>query len=307
MGTERGVGIDAQARLTMDRVTVSRSIIRPGTGGEIEATVDVPFGAQSAWWIKANYRDIDAAAAFRLGEVRPLPFGAGLSGNAVIDRAPGEPFRLEVHNRAVPRTASGTAPFDGSVVFVIDGSRWSAQQDHRMGSTHVAGDIGGVWNRQAATRSTFEPGGRPLAVTTGDVAEAARYAALFGFASPQIVLDTRGPVSADVSISGTFTEPRFVGTAQSDGLEIPAVGRTAVKAGFDASRRAFNATAIDASVGTATIRGDVLANLDLAGVLRQARRAIARRGGRVVSDPGSPQAARPALRDSHPERHGGRA
>ena len=258
VGRHRGVGIDAQARLTPNNVTVSSATIRPNTGGEVQATVDVPFSAQSPWWIKANYTGIDAATAFRLANVEPLPFGATLSGSAVIDRAPGEPFRLEVHNTSAPRGSAGTAPLDGRVRFVIDGGRWSAEQDHRMGGTHVSGNIGGDWNRQAATRSTFEG---TLAVETTDVAEAARNAALFGLASPAIVMDTRGPMTADVTMSGTFTEPRFVGSARSDGLEIPSLGRTAVTADFDASRRAFNATNIIASVGSTSVRGDVFADL----------------------------------------------
>jgi outer membrane protein assembly complex protein YaeT len=262
IGTESGVSIDAESRLTLDRIVVSRSIIRPGTGGEIQATVEVPFASDSSWWIKAAYRDIDAAAAFRLAEVRPLPFGAALSGNAVITRESGEPYRLEVHNTSTPRNARGTAPLDGRVQFVIDGNRWRAEQDHRMGSTHVAGAIGGTWNRQRATQSTFEPdAAQPLAVTTEDVAEAARYADLFGLAAPEIVKGTRGPMTAAVALSGTFTSPRFVGDVQSPGVDVPSLGTTVVKATFDASEAAFNATNIDATIGTTHVRGDVFANL----------------------------------------------
>ena len=47
IGTERGVAIDAIARLTPSAIGVSRSTIRPATGGEIHATVEVPFGAQA--------------------------------------------------------------------------------------------------------------------------------------------------------------------------------------------------------------------------------------------------------------------
>jgi outer membrane protein assembly complex protein YaeT len=258
VGTARDVRIDAEAQLTPNSVTVSRSSIRPATGGEVQATVDVPFSAASPWWIKATYQDIDAQTAFRLAEVDPLPFGAALSGNAVIDRAPGEPFRLEVHNTSVPRRGTGTAPLDGEVVFVIDGNRWSAEQDHTMGATHVSGNIGGMWNRQSAARSTFEG---TLAVESGDVGEAARYAALFDFAAPDIVMNSRGPMTAEVAMSGIFTDPRFVGTAKSDGVEIPSIGRTALTADFDASRAAFNATNINATIGTTTLAGDVLANL----------------------------------------------
>lgn len=264
VGFERGVRIDAEAQLTPNEITVSRSSIRPSTGGEIQATVDVPFAANAAWWIKANYTGIDAATAFRLSEVEPLPFGAALSGHAVIDRDAGEPFRLEVHNTSVPRPGAGLAPLDGTVVFIIDGNRWSADQKHRMGATRVTGPIGGIWNRQAATRSTFEG---ELDVASGDLGEAARYASLFGLTTPAIVRNATGPVTADVTMSGTFTQPRFAGTLRSDGLDIPSIGQTAITAAFDASGQALSATEIDATIGAASgaateLSGEVFADLD---------------------------------------------
>jgi outer membrane protein assembly complex protein YaeT len=258
VGTERGVRIEADAQLTPDGVTVERSIIRPATGGEVQATVNLVFADNSPWAIKAIYTGIDAASAFRLAEVRPLAFGAAVSGRALITREPGEPFRLEVHNTATPRPASGRAPLAGTVKFLIEGNRWRADQDHRMGSTHVTGPIGGVWNRVSATESTFDG---TLNVETGDVGEAARYAALFDLPTPAIVRTATGPVSADVTMSGTFTEPRFVGTARSDSLDIPPLGLTALSADFDASARALRATNIDATLGSTTIRGEVLADL----------------------------------------------
>ncbi|MBA3269527.1 MAG: hypothetical protein H0T71_03380, partial [Acidobacteria bacterium] len=268
IGRERGVRLDADSRLTLDGIAVSRATIRPATGGEIHATVDAPFGAQSRWWIKANYSNIDAGTGFRLANVNPLPFGAVLTGTAELDGGAGRPFGLRLHNTSTPRAPSGTAPLEGDVEFVIDGSRWRANQRHRMGSTRVDGRIGGTWNRQAASRSTFDGN---LAVTTGDVAEAARYAALFGLNTPEIVRGARGPMTAEVTIGGVFTEPRFVGTARTSGIDIPSVGTTVFTARFDASAAALNATEIDATVGASTIRGHVFANLrtrDLTGQLQ---------------------------------------
>jgi outer membrane protein insertion porin family len=258
VGAHQGVVINAAARLTPSQVTVSRASIRPNTGGEILATVDVPFGAEADWWVKANYTGVDAATAFRLADVAPLPFGAALSGDAVLDREAGKPFRLVVRNRATARASSGTAPLDGQVVFTIAGDRWQAEQDHRLGGTHVRGNIGGIWNRTSATQSTFE--GKIL-LDARDVGETARYAALFGFASPEIVRNASGPMTAAATMSGTFTEPRFVGEVRSDGVEIPSLGNTAIAALFDASRRGFNATSITATAGTTTVTGDVLADL----------------------------------------------
>jgi outer membrane protein assembly complex protein YaeT len=258
VGLERGVHIDAQAQLTPNDITVERSVIRPATGGEVQATVDLSFAANSPWSITANYAGIDAASAFRLAEVQPLAFGAALAGRALITREPNEPFRLEVHNSATPRQVPGTAPLVGTVQFVIEGNRWRANQDHRMGATHVTGPIGGVWNRQAASRSTFDG---TLAVETEDLGEAARYAALFDLTTPEIVRAASGPVSADVTMSGMFTEPRFVGTARSEAVNIASLGPTALSADFDASARALHATNIDATVGSTTIGGEVLADL----------------------------------------------
>ncbi|MGH9176123.1 MAG: hypothetical protein ACRD1H_17280, partial [Vicinamibacterales bacterium] len=252
------MSIDAQSRFTPNGISVSRSTITPQTGGVIQATADVPFGQGTAWWVEADWRGLDAASGFRLSNVAPQPFGAALAGTARIDRAAGQPFRLEIHNVSTPRSGPGTAPLDGEVEFVIEGNRWRANQRHRMGSTFVDGRIGGVWNRQAATRSTFEG---DLTVRTGDVGEAAGYAALFGLDTPAIVRNSRGPMEASVQLSGIFMEPRFVGTARSESLDIPSLGKTAVTASFDASARALNFTNIDATVSSSHIRGEVLANL----------------------------------------------
>ncbi len=156
IGGEQNVSLDAQTRMTPDVITVSRSTITPRTGGEIRATAEVPFGQQSPWWVKAEWRGLDAATAFRLSNVSPWPFGAALAGTARIDRAPGEPFRLELHNVSTPRAARGTAPLEGDVEFFIAGNRWRANQRSRVGATIVEGRIGGIWNRQQAKQSTFE-------------------------------------------------------------------------------------------------------------------------------------------------------
>ena len=268
IGAEKNVRIDAESRLTPNGIAVGRSTIAPATGGEVHATVDAPFGAQAAWWVQADWRGIDAASAFRLAETRVLPFGAALEGTARIDRAVGEPFRLEAHNTSTPRDARGTAPLQGTVEFVIERDRWRATQAHRLGALRVDGKIGGVWNRQAASRSTFEG---DLAVKTTDIGQSTRYAALFGLSSPSIITRASGPLDATVTMGGIFTEPRFVGTARSTGADVPSLGRAAFTARFDVSPQRVEVTDIDAGVTPvgaapdaappAHVTGNVLADL----------------------------------------------
>jgi outer membrane protein assembly complex protein YaeT len=267
VGSERGVGVDADARLTPNGIAVSRSTITPRTGGEIHATLDVPFGADTAWWIDSTWRGLDAASAFRLAEVRVLPFGAALEGTARFDRGRGEPWRLEVHNHSTARRADGTAPLDGDVEFFVAGDRWRANQRHRMGATLVEGRIGGVWNRQAASRSTFEG---TVTLDTANIGEAAGYAALFGLPAPSIVRGTSGPLQATAAMSGIFTAPRFVGTATSDRAVVPSVGIAALAAGFDVSPNRVEVTDIVGSIrpdaetpsaSAADVRGAVAADL----------------------------------------------
>ncbi len=182
------------------------------------AAVEVPFGKTAPWWLTANYSGLDAASAFRLAEVDPLPFGAAIKGSARLDARPGQPFRLEVHNTSFARAARGTAPLSGDIEFFVDGARWRASQKHQIGTTAVSGDIGGMWNRQAVSRSTF---GGTLDVRAADIGDAARTAALFGLSTPRIVADSRGPLDATVTLAGTFTQPQFVGTATTTGADIP--------------------------------------------------------------------------------------
>jgi hypothetical protein len=245
VGLERNVRIDAESRLTPDGIAVSRSTITPAAGGEVRATADVPFGDDAPWWIEAEWRGLEAASAFRLAEVTPLPFGAALAGHARIARQPGEPFSLRVQNVSAPRDRPGAAPLEGTVDFLVSGNRWQADQRHRMGATRVAGPVGGVWNREDVVRSTFEG---TLDVETADVGEAARHAALFGLTTPALVRNASGPMEATVTLDGTFTEPRFIGTAQSPGVQFPPVGTVAFSAEFDASERALSATDVDATI-----------------------------------------------------------
>jgi outer membrane protein assembly complex protein YaeT len=273
IGDERGVRVDADARLTPDAIAVSRSTIAPATGGEVQATLEVPFADDAAWWIEANWKGLDAASAFRLAEVRVLPFGAALTGQTRIDRAPGTPFRLRATNVAHPRAGAAAAPLDGTVEFVVAGNRWSAAQEHRVGTARVTGDLGGLWNRDAVTRSTFDG---TLTIASTDLGDTVRIAALFGPEMPAILRDASGPIAATVTIGGTFGEPLFTGSMTSDRASVPAIGDVRVRADFDASTRAIAATNITATVtpilgrgddreratGSADVRGQVTANLD---------------------------------------------
>lgn len=258
VGNERGVRLRTISQLSPDGIKVSKAILHPRSGGEVVTSVEFPFGKSMPWWLVANYTDIDAATAFRLAEVDPLPFGASLRGTARLDGRPGHPFRLEVRNTSTPRAARGTAPLAGDIVFTVNDNRWTAQQDHRLGLTSARGTIGGIWNRDAVTRSTFD--GR-LDVHSSNIGDATRTAALFGLTTPAFVRDARGPMDAVVNLSGTFTSPRFVGHAKTPGVDVPSLGRAAFEADFDASERAINVTNINGTVGTASVKGDVLANL----------------------------------------------
>ncbi len=258
LGSERGVRVTAHARLTPNGIAVSRSTVTPRTGGEIHATLEVPFAADSAWWVNADWRGLDAASAFRLAEVRVLPFGAALSGTARIDRAAGQPYRLEVHNTAAPRAASGTAPLLGEVEFFVEGDRWRANQRHQLGATAIGGRIGGVWNRAAVARSTFNG---ELSADSSDIGQALRYAQLFGLASPALVAEAKGPLQATVGLDGVFAEPRFIGTAKSGRLEAPSGVSAEIAAEFDASARAVTVTNLNAVVGPTTAMGRAAVHL----------------------------------------------
>ena len=196
---------------------MGRSTIAPATGGEVHATVDAPFGAQAAWWVQADWRGIDAASAFRMAETRVLPFGAALEGTARIDTRSGRtvPPRNAQHVDG-SRRAWDRSPAGHRRVRDREGSLARHAGD-RLGALTVNGKIGGVWNRQAASRSTFEG---DLAVKTTDIGQSTRYAALFGLSSPSIVTRASGPLDATLSMGGIFTEPRFVGTATSTGADV---------------------------------------------------------------------------------------
>lgn len=260
VGRERGVGIDAQARLTPNGIAVSRSVISPASGGEIQATLDVPFGRELPWWILAEWKELDAGAALALAEVRPLAFGSTLTGTARLDRRPGKPFDVTAHNVSTPRPSAGSrsVPLEGEVDFVIDGDRWRADQRHRAGATRVSGAVGGRWNRAAPSQSTF---GGDLSVTSGNIGEASRFATRFGLSLPDVLTGASGPLEARVVLGGVFAAPRFMGTATSTGADIPSLGRTVFSAAFDASPRAVSASDIDATVGGARVSGRVAANL----------------------------------------------
>ena len=90
-----------------------------------------------------------------------------------------------------------------------------------------------------------------------DVGDVARTAALFGFSMPAIIRNSKGPLDANITMSGEFTRRASSATARSAGVDVPSLGPAAFTADFDASARAVNITNIDGTIGTARIKGDV--------------------------------------------------
>ena len=197
--------------------------------------------AQAPWWIEADWRGLDAASAFRLAEVRVLPFGAALDGHRANRSRAGRavPPRGAQH---VDAARSRRARRRSTVRSSSSSTEGAGAPTSVTGSAPLAssGRIGGVWNRQAASRSTFEG---DLTLATTDIGETARYAALFGLTSPAIVNNTTGPLDATAKIGGIFIEPRFVGSART--APAPTCRRLARRgftADFDVSPRPRHAS-----------------------------------------------------------------
>ncbi len=244
---------------------------------------------------------------FRLAEVDPLPFGAEAQRHGAASmRVPVSPFGWKFTTRRRRRAARGTAPLAGDLEFFVDDDRWRAEQKHRLGATSVSGNIGGLWNRRRC-------GARRLAesstVSTADVSDAARTAALFGFAAPTILRNTRGPMDATVNLSGEFTSPRFVGSASTTGVDVPSIGRAPRSPQISTPRRsAINITNIDGTVGGAHVKGDYLADLVNSAAQRRARRSMLRRRSDLLTAmPDRLRLAGPLSGARHDRRHRRRA
>ena len=111
--------------------------------------------------------------------------------------------------RRAPRAAPRRSPAaSSSSSTAIAGAR-----SRSIGSVRpsVSGEIGGVWNRQAVSALDLQ---RHVSTRgSADVGDVARTAALFGFSTPAIVRNSRGPLDANITLSGEFNAPRFVGSA----------------------------------------------------------------------------------------------
>ena len=212
VGRERGVRIDADARLTPNGIAVSRSHDSPG-----DRRRDSCDGRRAVRRAdrRGGSRPTGAASTPppRSGspKCRPLPFGAALTGTARLDRAPGEPFRLELHNivdaarRArAPRRSTATSSSSSTA---IAGARTRAIAWARPSSRGASAAL----ESPGGERSTFE-GDLIASYRRRRRGRALRRALRTGDAG--IVRDARGPLDANVTMGGIFTAPRFVGRAR---------------------------------------------------------------------------------------------
>ena len=136
VGLARGVGIEAQAQLTMNGLEVSRSSIRPATGGEVLATVDLslcaptrhggsrPTTAASTRHPRSGWRRCG-----RCHSARAHRHGADHASTERTVSTRGAQHLVAARRR--PRRRRSRARSSSS----IEGNRWRAKQDHRMGST----------------------------------------------------------------------------------------------------------------------------------------------------------------------------
>ncbi|MEO8678764.1 MAG: translocation/assembly module TamB domain-containing protein [Vicinamibacterales bacterium] len=256
IGHERNLGVDGPVRVTMDAFSGDGMVLKPSTGGEIRAAFNVPWGKLPPSSARAEWKDLDAQSAFRLGEFAPQRIGAAFRGNGTFEF--GEIRRYEIWNRAAARASRGDVPLTGELHAKLVGDNWAIEHAHQVPGLAFDGKTAGRIDNATIEATTLEG---PAHAKVSDLATAANSAAMLGIDMPAIASRIHGALDAPMTLSGSFRDPKVDTTLAADALDVPLVGVIQATAHVVSDRRVATVSAIDARHGSATVKGEVAADI----------------------------------------------
>jgi outer membrane protein assembly factor BamA/autotransporter translocation and assembly factor TamB len=256
VGQEHHLHVAGPVHVTMDAFSGDGMLVKPASGGQIRAAFNVPWAKSPPSTARAEWNNLDAQSAFRLGAFDPQRIGAAFQGNGTFEF--GDIRRYDISNHATGRASKGLVPLTGQLHATLVGDDWKIEHSHQVPGLAMEGKTAGRINQSAIAATTFAG---PAHARVADVAEAARSATTLGIDMPAITFEIHGGLDAPMTLAGSFRDPRVDTTVSGDALDVPLVGTIKASAHVVSDRRAATVSAIEAQHGSATVKGDIAADI----------------------------------------------
>jgi outer membrane protein assembly factor BamA len=256
VGRERELTVAGPVKVTFDAFSGQDLIIKPRSGGAIHAAFTVPWGRATTSTATAKWEGLDSQAALRMADVDPQAIAATFDGDGTFEFS--EPRKFEIRNRSRGLARPGAVAMTGTIDATIVGDDYRFDHDNTFPGFRFTGQMSGRIQRGAATLSTMNG---PARAEVSDVATAARSAQTLGFPVADIMFDVRGALDAPMTLGGSFRYPEIDTKITGDAVDLPLLGRVAASAGVVADPKTATISAINLQRGSASITGDVVANI----------------------------------------------
>lgn len=256
VGRARQLTLSGPVLVTFESFSGTALAITPRSGGEIRADFNVPWGGTAISKATASWRALDAQTALDLADVTPWAIAAGFDGSGTFEF--GEPRRFEITNRATGRATRNHVPMSGTLRATIVGDDYRFDHNHTLPGAAIEGRMAGRIDRESALLSTMTG---PAHARVSDVATAAQGLATLGFPVPEIAADVHGAIDVPMTLAGSYQLPQVETQVTGGAVEVPLLGRVQAAAHVVADTRRADITGIDVRRGTATIRGQAVADI----------------------------------------------
>ena len=256
VGREQNLVLRGPVLVTFESFSGTQLSIVPGSGGEILANFNVPWGGASVSKADASWQGLDAQTALDMANVSPQPIGAAFAGSGTFEF--GEPRRFAITNRATGRSKRNHVPMTGTVRATIVGDDYRYDHDHRFPGFAFEGRMAGRINRTTALLSTMTG---PAHARVSDVAEASRSLATLGFPVPEIASEVHGAVDLPMTLGGSYLLFEVDTQVSGEAVDLPIIGRVSASAHVVADTKRADISEVALRRGTASITGSAVANI----------------------------------------------
>ncbi|MEZ5283664.1 MAG: translocation/assembly module TamB domain-containing protein [Vicinamibacterales bacterium] len=257
VGTEDDLQVSGEVLVDRGGVRVNRVMASPRSGGQVNASLEVPFG-DAPFSIEASWDGLDARVPMRAGNVDVRPVGTRLDGRARYTS--GRTPALAAETTLSPIREPGLTPLDGRLRADIDDARWSVVHRLTSGGISAEGTARGRYDADAPLRSSLD-GATTVVVSSLDAAD--RSLAPLGVRIPEAVRPIGGALENRVALAGTLGSPRATIDTRAPALDIPGVGPASLTATIDAGADRVHVAPLELTRGSATVGGEI--DVDLAG------------------------------------------
>ncbi len=267
VGAERRLSAGGSLLYTSDgRITLSRLVLFPESGGELALDVDIPPGADEGSRTRATFGAVDARVFMRIFETAELPVAGRVDGDALF--VGGDRPRLALQASARRFQSRGATPVSGRARVDIRDGRYAVAHALQADGVVAEGRVTGQFDWDDVTRSTL---GGQTQLRVLSLAGADRSLRPQGYRVPVAVRSSRGTVQAGLTLGGRMGAPRVAVDAFSPSLELPGLGDTVVRAQLTADSRRVEVAQFSVAQGSTVAAGQVQVDLrreQLSGTMR---------------------------------------